>query len=151
MRNFESNGNETCIYIYIKICVSVSKCFQEKKKRKKRKIESEIKIIHVCTIFIFELIGIASRNNNIGATKDFIHCFMARRSNYEAHQNVISFRVKIFRDTPPATISIDYQLRIHSCLKFNREIKNFHSFFFLTNFFSFCSYINGKLHGPYPA
>lgn len=87
---------------------------------------------------IFELIGIASRNNNIGAAKDFIHIVL-RRSNYEAtHQNVISFRVKIFRGTPPAPISIDYQLRIRSCLKFNREIKNFHSFFFIP-FFSFCS------------
>lgn len=65
---------------------------------------------------IFELIGIASRNNNIGATKDFYiqYCFMARPSNYEAtHQNVISFRVKIFPATPPAAISIDYQLRVH--------------------------------------
>lgn len=47
--------------------------------------------------------------------------------------------MKIFRGTPPAPISIDYQLRIRSCLKFNREIKNFHSFF-LSRFFRFAVY-----------
>lgn len=48
-----------------------------RKEKRKREIESEIKIIYMCVwcnyVNIFELIGIASRNNNIGAAKDFIH------------------------------------------------------------------------------